>query len=130
MSQFQQILLIDDDTITNFLNKKLLEKHLLTEDIVVALNGEEALHHLKNSKKSPELIFLDINMPVMNGFEFLETYEKLTFPDQKESKIFVLTTSNHHIDLLKIKHYKVAGYINKPLTLEKLKAVDNDNFIN
>jgi CheY-like chemotaxis protein len=71
-------LLVDDDT-TNYLNRKLLEKLEVTDQVMVALNGKEALQVLEEqcteaSQSCPALVFLDINMPQMNGFEFLSAY--------------------------------------------------------
>ncbi len=123
MPPFRQILLIDDDNITNFLNKKLLQKLQLSDDIVITLNGEEALHYLHNCTNMPELILLDINMPIMNGFEFLEASENLIFNGRRKVKVFMLSTSTNTLDLNQLKKYKISGYINKPLTIEKLETV-------
>ena len=84
-----QILLVDDNDSTNFFNKIVIEKNTFAQ-ITLATNGLEALNHIKllleESKEVPEFILLDINMPVMNGWEFLEAYTSLT-PHYKKSKI-------------------------------------------
>lgn len=87
MTKLCCILLVDDDSTTNYLNRKLLEKLAITDRVVVALNGHEALTVLATecpeaSPSSPALIFLDINMPLMKGFEFLEAYQQLPLARQ------------------------------------------------
>jgi CheY-like chemotaxis protein len=125
MNSIEGVLLIDDDNINNFLNARLIRKIGITENVQIALNGAEALKYLQNEKEAdrpcPPLILLDINMPVMNGFEFLDH-----FIDQNlcsgNTIVIMLTTSTNEKDIDAIKHYKmVAGYINKPLTEEKIK---------
>jgi CheY-like chemotaxis protein len=71
-----KFLLIDDDKATNFINKTVIKKTFFTDDVIIAQNGIEALNILNNGC-SPEIIFLDINMPVMNGWEFLEEFKNL-----------------------------------------------------
>jgi CheY-like chemotaxis protein len=115
-----KVLLVDDDSISNFINRSIIEE-ILTPDIEVAENGLEALEILKaciSHDNCPHLIFLDINMPVMNGFEFLEALDKLrTKPDLK---VIVLTSSRAIRDLNQASAYSILGYICKPLTVNKL----------
>ena len=74
--KLNSILLIDDDIATNFIHTRLIKKTLVVDTIITKLNGEEAMEYLTTKKDGeypqPELIFLDINMPVMNGWEFIE----------------------------------------------------------
>lgn len=127
MSKLSSILLVEDDHITNFLNERLLRKLDLAEDIKVALNGKEALKQIQEQVIShsgfPELILLDINMPVMDGFEFLQRFKELPYDKKEEVTIVVLTTSNNPNDLNKLNELGNSNFVNKPLTEEKLNVI-------
>src|SRR5688572_13677837 len=121
MRKLNHILLVDDDTINNFINEKLLKKLDVSNKTSVVINGEEAINFLKevcdrDSTQCPELILLDINMPVMDGFEFLERYKDLNIPNKSSIIIVMLTTSTNPNDTERLNKTGVAGYINKPLT--------------
>ncbi|EMR02274.1 response regulator [Cesiribacter andamanensis] len=127
MSIINCTLLVDDDSINNFINQRLIEEMEITRELSLAENGLEALayirEHGKDEVRCPRLILLDINMPVMDGFEFLQEFESLDFPKKEQIKIVMLTTSTSQKDVDKLGGYKIAGYINKPLTEEKLMDV-------
>lgn len=91
MRKLKRFLLIDDSKATNFFNKTILEKTGVVEEVIVTENGKEALNYLL-SGVVPEAIFLDINMPEMNGWEFLEEYGKLG-DEYKASNIFLMIGS-------------------------------------
>lgn len=126
-------LLVDDDPTTNYLNRKLLQRLAVTVQVREALNGQEALALLATSCTTPEapacptLIFLDINMPVMGGFEFLETYQQQPLT-QHPIIIIMLTTSLHPADVQRANRLPVAGFLTKPLTAEKIQQVLADHF--
>lgn len=121
MSKFNCVLLIDDDEITNFINVNLLEDMHITDRIEIATNGKEALDFLKNSVDCcPELILLDINMPLLDGFEFLEHFKMLDLPGKDDTKMIALTTSSNPKDIQKLQDFGVNDLINKPLTKENL----------
>jgi CheY-like chemotaxis protein len=132
MQKIKSVLLVDDDNINNFINERLIKKLAMTQYVNIAVNGEEALDFLKkkNSSKEPmpELILLDINMPVMDGFEFLKEYEKLDLPDKEKVVITMLTTSTNPGDMDKFNKANVASYINKPLTEPKLIEIMKKHF--
>jgi CheY-like chemotaxis protein len=119
------IMLVDDDSITNFINQRLLQKMKIAEEIKVVTNGEEGVKcihdHCFRTNRSPDLILLDINMPVMNGFEFLETYNSIDFKNKEEVRIVVLTTSSDSEDKRKMKEFGIKCFVNKPLTEDKVK---------
>ncbi|MFD1468649.1 response regulator [Hymenobacter caeli] len=128
MPQLSSILLVDDDTTTNFLNQTLIQRMSVAAHLQVAENGAEALQALHQtceplSPRCPDLILLDMKMPVMNGIEFLEAYAQLPLARQRGVGIVMLTTSLLPRDLERVQQLPVAGALNKPLTKEKLQAV-------
>lgn len=123
MEKLNTVLIVDDDFINNFLTERIIKKMDIANNIKVLMNGYEGMTYLKetcqyDTKQCPELIFLDINMPVMDGFDFIEAFEHLPFPHK--SKIVILTTSRHNSDIEKISALGDFELVNKPLTQEKL----------
>ncbi|WMJ73713.1 response regulator [Cytophagaceae bacterium ABcell3] len=126
MSQFKTVLLIDDDNINNFINQRLIKKAGLAQKVEVSTNGEEGLKFIRETYKSgkncPDLILLDINMPVMDGFDFIRVFENMDYINKDKTKIIVLTTSSNKKDIQTLKKLGCINYINKPLTAEKLSS--------
>jgi CheY-like chemotaxis protein len=120
------VLLVDDDSTTNYLNKLLLTKTMqVTQQVLIAENGQEALHTLAQtcvaaSASCPALILLDLNMPVMNGREFLARYVQLPAAQRQGIVVVLLTTSLHEQDLLAAQQLPIADFLTKPLTRAKL----------
>lgn len=118
------VLLIDDDQINNFLNARLIGKINICHTLEIAQNGEEGLTLLRKkitaNSSLPDLILLDINMPVMDGFEFMNGFKNLNCTT---IKIILLTTSSNPEDIKRFNESLACGYINKPLTEEKLKNI-------
>lgn len=115
------ILLIDDDEPTNFLNKMTLEQSGCTRQIQIAQSGQEALDYLREAIPRPDLIFLDINMPAMDGWEFLEKYRKLPPARKADIVLIMLTTSLNPDDELRTRAIpEVSGFENKPLNQKQL----------
>ncbi len=126
MNKLTSILLVDDDTTTNFVNQMLLEDLDVTEKVLIACNGKEALEIINQQcqkGKCPQLILLDINMPVMNGFEFLEAYKQLDLNYKQSVMIVMLTTSMNPADMDRLGKMPVKGILNKPLTAETFKTL-------
>ena len=127
-------LLVDDDPTTNYLNRKLLQRLNATAQVREAGNGQEALDLLAASCSTPDapacpaLIFLDVNMPVMDGFAFLEAYQQLPLARQRAVVIVMLTTSLHPTDVQRANQLPVAGFLTKPLTAAKMAQVLADYF--
>jgi response regulator RpfG family c-di-GMP phosphodiesterase len=123
------VLLIDDDEINNFISIKLIKKALLNTEIMACLNGKFAIDQLadiqkKDPSKMPDYILLDINMPIMNGWEFLEEFKRRNIDPQGKSKIYIISSSVFSNDINKAKSYPlVKDFISKPLNVEKIKEL-------
>lgn len=126
----RSIMLIDDDAITNMINTKIIKMNS-SYDVLDYSNAELALEQLKQwseffPEKLPSIIFLDINMPIMDGWEFLEEFLKLPKVVPAKSKIFMLTSSIDAEDIEKANAYPIVGdFVSKPLTQEKLRTLVN-----
>lgn len=128
MVKFNKVLLVDDDEVSNFINTQVLHDIHLADDIMVAMNGREALdmlnqcaakHKSPSASCCPDLIFLDLNMPVMNGLEFLQACE---YCRKKKISIVVLTSSSNQKDIDAVHQFpQVKYYLNKPLTADKVE---------
>jgi CheY-like chemotaxis protein len=121
----QNFLLVDDDEIFHLLGIRTLQRVGLTENqIQTALNGRQALEILNRpGSKFPDVILLDLNMPVMNGFEFLEMFGKLSVEKRNDAKVFVLTSSYNPVDIERAMKLGASRYLTKPLTEDMLCAV-------
>ncbi|MDZ4840129.1 MAG: response regulator [Bacteroidota bacterium] len=126
--RFENVLLIDDNEIDNFINKKLIEKAGFSKTIDECKSGSDALEYLNSkfitNEKLPDLIFLDIMMPVMDGFEFLENYDKLDYKIKSNTRIIMLSSTESFKDLNRANSSKyVYKFLNKPLTEPVLIAI-------
>jgi len=123
--KFKSILLIDDNAADNRYNQIILEEMNIVDKIEIAENGLEALKMLENpDQPQPELILLDINMPKMNGWEFLEAYKKLDKDEKNKKIVMILTTSMNPEDKAKAdQSQRVSEFNIKPLTPEMLKNI-------
>ncbi|WP_197901642.1 response regulator [Rhodocytophaga rosea] len=124
---FKNILLVDDDEISTLISSTLLKHAKLATQIQSVYNGKEAIEYLtkecSENKFCPSLLFLDLNMPVMDGFEFLEAYTHNERLSQMDLSIVVLTSSAHSKDKEKVSQYPIKGFITKPITPEKIQAI-------
>jgi CheY-like chemotaxis protein len=130
MKKIKTVLLIDDDEPTTFINKKIIQSSGLIETIHITYSGQEALNFLRLTNDQvdetpiPDLILLDINMPAMDGWEFLMEYKRLKNTQTKAIVIVMLTTSLNPDDEIKAKDIKeVYGFMNKPLTKQMLEDI-------
>jgi len=123
------VFLIDDDNIYHFTARKILESTGLAKHIHSFYNGSEAIKYFKNSNAQdpdtfPDVIFLDINMPIMNGWEFLEEYHNLYGNFPKPVVVYVVSSSIDSYDMKKSRQYDVVtDYIVKPVTRIKYKEL-------
>lgn len=121
----RNFLVVDDDEVCQFMGiRALLRMGFLDSQIQTALNGREAFEIINHpdSGKLPDVIFLDLNMPVMNGFEFLEIFKTLSL-EKRNMKIVVLSSSNNPIDMDRAKKLGATQYLTKPMTTEMLKPI-------
>jgi CheY-like chemotaxis protein len=118
---YHTCLLIDDNYIDNFVTRKLLENSKFAEKIVVCQSPSEAIEILRDGSVKPDVIFLDIRMPLMDGFEFLEEYDKLAIA-KEQIKIFLLSSSFDPIDIKRsLANKYITQFIHKPLTHQVLE---------
>lgn len=124
------ILLVDDDADDNFFHQIIINEMNIAHTIEIAKNGIEALAYLKKENQMPpDIIFLDLNMPKMNGWEFLEQYKYLDKSQKSKVLIIILTTSANPEHMKKAKEIQdVTGYETKPLTKEMLTKLLKQHF--
>jgi CheY-like chemotaxis protein len=126
-SKYKTVLLIDDSYIDNLINRKILESSQFADEIVVMDSPFKAIEYLDacyNEDELPEIIFLDIRMPEMNGFEFLQKIRNIGGVDGSDLKIYVLSSSLDPNDLKKIEgNNLVTKFIGKPLTVRALEEI-------
>jgi CheY-like chemotaxis protein len=132
MQQVVNILLIEDDNLDQMDVKRTLEKKKIVHRLKIAKNGEDGFQMLTEKSSEiyagkPDIILLDLNMPKMNGFEFLT---KIKARDEfKDIKIFVLTTSDEREDKLNAAALGISGFITKPLKLDSPSSLDAFNLM-
>lgn len=120
------LLVIDDDDINIFIIKKIVEKTGFDIDMVAKSNGQQAIDYLSETiteqKTLPNLVLIDINMPVMNGWEFVEAYQTLGI--EQNVDLYILSSSVYENDIERTKSYStVKGFISKPLSIERLSEL-------
>jgi CheY-like chemotaxis protein len=133
--QLNCILVIDDDEPTNFFTRIILEEAECTRHIKIMQSAQEALDYLFGAAGSddannpfPDLILLDINMPAMNGWEFLEEYKMRN--QECSARIVMLTTSLFPKDMEKAKEIpEISGFENKPISIAKIEAILEKYFV-
>ncbi len=122
------VMLIDDNDTDNFISKRIIEITQFAERVEVRNSGQEALEylvaHADDVDQLPRLIFLDINMPVMDGFMFLYEFENLSAIVQERCQVVILSSSDNQRDIDKIvNNQSVIQYITKPLTKPALESI-------
>ena len=121
---FKFCLLIDDNFIDNFVTRKIIENGSFAETIVVYQSAAEAIEALKNKIIAPDVIFLDIRMPMMDGFGFLDEYDKIKIDNKDEIKIFMLSSSLDPVDFkLSTQNKYITQFLHKPITHKVLESL-------
>lgn len=124
MKNYQRVILIDDDEITNYINENLIRDVGLGTEVLTYTEAETALEFIRREQGPPKtLLLLDLKMPVFDGFDFLEKYGELQASVTQAYRLVVLTTSENPKDLQKIKEYGCEEHIAKPLTRQKLMEI-------
>lgn len=128
MKKIEIACIIDDDQVYVFGLKRLIEISNFCKNVLVFENGEEALKYLKpivsSAEDLPDVILLDINMPVMDGWQFLEEFTKIRPTLQKEVTIYMVSSSVQQKDIDRAKQYsEITDYIIKPIKLDDLTKI-------
>jgi CheY-like chemotaxis protein len=130
--KYNTILIIDDNEVDNFISQKLVELNHFAEKTHIFTTCKDALEFIKKLTVTdgvttgtyPDIIFVDLNMPVMNGFEFISIFKKLQDAKLKKCRIVILTSSVSDQDKIRVERMEVgAAFISKPLTDEILKKL-------
>ncbi|WP_336066117.1 response regulator [Mesoflavibacter sp. CH_XMU1404-2] len=131
MKKIKLTYLIDDDEIYIFTTKKLINKIDFCEEVAVFQNGKEAIEAIKftlrNKNELPDVILLDLNMPIMDGWQFLDEFIRIK--SEKQIKIYIVSSSVDPSDIERANTYNmVSNYIIKPISREKLHEITEEVF--
>ena len=133
-TNLNHIVLVDDNETTSFLNNRLLGRLAVADHVSTFSRADEAFEQLwgdnpaESSVPAPDLVFVDLKMPGVSGFEFLELYNALPQPVQDKTVMAVLTTSMHGADTARVAQYPNVEYLTKPLTEEKMRKLLEKRF--
>jgi CheY-like chemotaxis protein len=136
--KFESVLLIDDNELDNYVNKKIIEANRFSKRVYVNTSAQSALEFIHNMNAIgkdamqlyPEVIFIDINMPVIDGFQFIEFFQKTADKNLRKPKLVILTSSIAAEDkLLAMEVTEDVLFLNKPLTKEHLKQIAETHLV-
>ncbi|SNR67713.1 MULTISPECIES: response regulator [Hymenobacter] len=133
--KLRNVVLVDDNETTSFLNNRLLSRLNIAEQVHTFSKADQAYEFLWGSreteaagKEAPDLVFVDLKMPGMDGFEFLKLYNELPTQAREKTVMAVLTTSMHAADTARVAQYEGVEYLAKPLTEEKMQKLLEKRF--
>ena len=132
-ANLNHIVLVDDNETTSFLNNRLLGRLAVADQVSTFSRADEAFEQFWGAEQSdaaaaPDLMFVDLKMPGMSGFDFLALYNTLPQPVQDKTVMAVLTTSMHGADTARVAQYPNVEYLTKPLTEEKMRKLLEKRF--
>lgn len=127
-----RVFIIDDDPIHQRIAQIMISKHNLFDEYFSYTDAQKALDFLQENKKNeeilPDVILLDLNMPVLDGWDFLETFESLIKEFKKNIRVFIVSSSVDEKDLIRSKSYvAVKGFISKPLSPDIIRSIIETN---
>ena len=125
MKDFKSIFIVDDDLVHHFIMKKLFAKVEINVATNYFFNGLQAIEEIKKNKVIPDLILLDINMPICDGWQFLEEFKNIKQSLTKNVEVYLVSSSSDITDKKKCEEFKdeVQKYLNKPMTMEYFKTI-------
>ena len=134
MAKIKTIIVVDDDPVSNFLCSRIISKAEINAEVKAFLHGREALDFIEEGIRSntdlPDLILLDVNMPLMNGWEFLDEYKILVPKMTKVVPVFILSSSVYNQDIQKARAIpEVSDYLIKPISIELIKELWSKQFL-
>lgn len=129
METFQKVMMIDDNEIDNLIHSRLVTELRFGRQVEAFSNGKSAILHLRellrgHKQNLPDIIFVDLHMPIMDGWAFIQEYEKLSIHLYKDIPVYILTCAiyNKEVSKLKSEHIQI-GFLPKPLTIEALEEI-------
>jgi CheY-like chemotaxis protein len=131
MKKINTVCIVDDDDIYQFTVKHEIERTHLVDQVKSFSDGEQAIHFLKQAAHIPallpDILFLDINMPIMDGWDFLDEFAQLNHDLDKKITIYMVSSSNNQKDVERAKRFdEVTDYLIKPVTRDKLTLLFNE----
>lgn len=125
MRKLNNIFVIDDDLVFHFIIKKLFLRFNLNLNTSYFLNGFDAIEELKKNIAVPDIILLDINMPIYDGWQFLDEFRKIKTSFNKEIEIYLISSSDDVTDINKASQYEddIKGFCNKPITFDEFQKI-------
>jgi CheY-like chemotaxis protein len=133
MNSKKNVLVVDDDSIANFLIERVVDSTGLAKHIYKAQNGKEALSVCRKESGNgvdgmPNLILLDLNMPVMDGFEFIKAFHESEIAEKNEILIVIVSSSDNPRDMEKAKNLGIKHYLTKPITAASITSIMQKEF--
>ena len=127
VEEMSKVFIIDDDSIHQRIAQIMIEKHQLFDEYTSFTEAEKAVAYLKENKDNgeqlPDVILLDLNMPVIDGWDFLELYEAFRYEVAKAIRIYIVTSSVDEKDIMRAQNYSaVTGFISKPLSPDIIRS--------
>jgi CheY-like chemotaxis protein len=123
----KNILLVDDDEVFHLLSSRLLKQLGITKGVHSVRNGREAINFISKNDfaaaSGPDVIFLDLNMPIMDGFSFIEAFKKMEIPHKERIVIIIVSSSQDPKDLARAADLGIVHYLTKPITEKEIKEV-------